>query len=103
MWQKFLADNAAGGVDIVELSLGISTYAWLCKGHQAAKRRADWGVKIIRSTTAPCDLCPRDERSPVDYVPTSPGSFCPAPGWVADEAPESWAARLTRVKAEERR
>lgn len=100
--QRFIAANREPGVDIVELTFGISTVAWLCKGHQESKWRAGWGIKAIRKIDAPCDLCPNDDqRKTVDYAPTRPESFCPAPGWVAPKIPETWTARLARLKKHE--
>jgi hypothetical protein len=103
--QRFIAANREPGVDVVELTFGISTVAWLCKGHQESKWRAGWTIKVVKPIGAPCDLCPSDRpRDTVDYVPTSPDSRLPTRAEIPEpQQPETWAARLARLSKEQKR
>lgn len=87
---------------------GISTYAHLCARHQSDRRGAGWWVKPNdRHASGPCDDCVRDEQLADGYVtptvafettraearlPTRKESPRPKP-------PETWAARLARLRA----
>ncbi len=98
---------------VCELFNGIhTTYAFLCEHHQEKRLANRWAVKVTDAWTMDhgCDDCvTMDQQNPayatptVAYVPTTPDAFVPAPGWTADKAPETWPARLERLRKENAR
>ena len=90
---------------------GVTTFRWMCDECITFRKTVsggNWTVKVKDIVAWGCDDCAtRRQLAPgyatpaVAFAPTTPDAFVPAPGWKADPLPETWAARLERLKREQ--
>ncbi len=73
------------------MTLGVTTWAWLCEACIAKREAADWAVRRKDVIAWGCDDCTAAKQAApgyitptVDAIPTSPHAFAPAPGWKPD-------------------
>ncbi len=88
---------------VVEMTKGSTVFAWLCSKCQDSRSAAGWTVKPKHVVAWGCDDCSTAEQlapgyttPTVDFVPTTPDAFCPAPGWKRDAPIAPWAAAEKR-------
>lgn len=93
---------------VVEMTLGVTTWAWLCSNCITRRKAADWTVKVKQVIAWGCDDCelvaqaaPEYVTPTVAYVPTSADSFCPAPGWKRDEPMNPWPKPARRGRTQQ--
>ena len=84
-------------------------YAWACVPCQKARIADGWTVKKHKVVAWGCDDCERVRQlapgyatPTADFVPTSPESFCPAPGWKPDAPIKPWPRAEARKKSWQR-
>ena len=83
---------------VVEMTLGVTIWAWLCGPCLDARTAAGWSVKRKDVIAFGCDDCSRRAQAAPGYVtpalapePTARDSFAPAPGWKRDRPMAPWA------------
>ncbi len=86
-----------GPVVVVEMMLGVTTWAWLCESCIAKREASDWAVRRKNVVAWGCDDCSRVAQAADGYraptltvAPTSPHAFAPAPGWKPDAPMKPW-------------
>ena len=104
--------NTAPETYVAEMTLGVTIWIWGCGPCLDARTAADWAVKRKDVIAFGCDDCSRRAQAApgyvtptVDFVPTSPKAFAPAPGWKPDKPMAPWAkpaaARKQRTTEQE--
>ena len=99
-----------GPVVVVEMTSGITTWAWLCAKCIAARVAAGWSVKRKDVIAFGCDECTPQVPSgvAVDYSPTSKGARrptreeCPPPRLIPPRAKPGQTSKQRTVSGEER-